>query len=184
MKTLLCEHGFGDIWECQSNTNLNKFHVVFKQRLIDNFVQKWIADIQNNKVMDLYSTFKLNFELEKYLEILPYDLRIYISRLRLASHSLRIQTGRYAGQRLERNKRVCLICNNNDIEDEYHFVLVCSEYKDIRKKYIKRYFYNRPSVFKFVQLLQCQDKEVLFKIGKYIKEAFIFRNTVINIQNE
>jgi hypothetical protein len=31
------------------------------------------------------------------------------------------------------------MCNNNDIEDEYHFILECSKYVEIRRKYIKPY---------------------------------------------
>ena len=63
------------------------------------------------------------------------------------------------GQRLERNLRFCLICNTQDIEDEYHFTLICNNYNDIRKKYIKRYYYVRPSVFKFTQLMQSENRK-------------------------
>jgi hypothetical protein len=32
------------------------------------------------------------------------------------------------------------MCNNNDIEDEYHFILECSKYVEICRKYIKPYY--------------------------------------------
>jgi hypothetical protein len=126
VKEMLYNNGFGNIWEFQNTCNLKHFHKEFKQRLIDNFIQGWNVKLQNNKVLDLYTSFKTNFEYEFYLDYLSTDLRPYLSRLRLSSHSLRIQTGRYAGQRLDRNQRKCLLCNNGDIEDEYHFVLICS----------------------------------------------------------
>ena len=37
---------------------------------------------------------------------------------------------------------------NNDIEDEYHFILECSKYVEIRRKYIKPYYCINPSAFK------------------------------------
>ena len=40
---------------------------------------------------------------------------------------------------------------NTDIENEYHFILT---YRDLRKKFIEKYYWNNPSVYKFVQ--QCQ----------------------------
>ena len=49
------------------------------------------------------------------------------------------------------NQRYCLCCNSNDIEDEFHFVCVCPSFNDIRKKYIKKFYYIRPSVFKYLQ---------------------------------
>ena len=181
IKTLLCENGFGYIWEFPNRFVLNNFHTEIKQRLIDTFVQTWNTSVNANKVLDLYSGYKLNFEYERYLDVLPSDLRIYFSRLRLASHSLRIQTGRYMGQRLERNLRFCLICNTQDIEDEYHFTLICNNYNDIRKKYIKRYYYVRPSVFKFTQLMQSENRKELYNLARYIKEAFTFRNSILNV---
>ena len=45
------------------------------------------------------------------------------------------------------------MCNNNAIEDEYHFILECSKYVEIRRKYIKPYYCINPSAFKLTQLL-------------------------------
>ena len=49
------------------------------------------------------------------------------------------------------------MCNNNDIEDEYHFILECSKYVEIRRKYIKPYYCINPSAFKLTQLLSVQN---------------------------
>ena len=55
-----------------------------------------------------------------------------------------IEKGRYLD--LEINQRVCSMCNLNDIEDEFHFILRCPADNDLRKKYLN----NRPSVFKLL----------------------------------
>ena len=39
-------------------------------------------------------------------------------------------------------------CNLQDIEAEYHFILKCPYYNDIRTQYIKSYFFTRPNVYK------------------------------------
>ena len=39
------------------------------------------------------------------------------------------------------------------MEDEYHVTLVCEQFTDARKKYFKKYFYGRPSMAKFVELM-------------------------------
>ena len=39
------------------------------------------------------------------------------------------------------------------MEDEFHFVLTCPAFLDIREKHIKPYYYKRPLFFKFVQLI-------------------------------
>ena len=70
--------------------------------------------------------------------------------------------------------------NNNDIEDEYHFILECSKYAEIRRKYIKPYYCINPSAFKLTQLLSVQNiqniKE-LNSLGKYLYVAEKIRNS-------
>ena len=104
------------------------------------FKQSWYSDIANNRVLTLYKNYKLSFDYELYLNSLPNKLRVAISRLRLSSHQLRIETGRYSLNRVDREKRICTLCNKSDIEDEYHFVLVCPVYSILRQKYIRPYY--------------------------------------------
>jgi hypothetical protein len=46
------------------------------------------------------------------------------------THSLNIETGRYYN--IDRHARICNMCKNNNIEDEYHFISECSKYMEIR----------------------------------------------------
>ena len=48
------------------------------------------------------------------------------------------------------------MCIKNDIEDEYHFILECSKYVEIRRKYIKPYYCINPSAF-IILLLSVQN---------------------------
>jgi hypothetical protein len=68
------------------------------------------------------------------------------------------------------------MCNNNDIEDEYHFILECSKYVEIRRKYIKTYYCINPSVLKLTRLLSVQNIKELNNLGKYLYVAEKIRN--------
>ena len=48
--------------------------------------------------------------------------------------------------------------NAKDIEDEYHVLMICSHYKTLRMKIVKKFCYQRPSVYKFHKLLKNTNK--------------------------
>ena len=87
-----------------------------------------------------------------------------------------IETGRFYN--IERNMHTCNVCYENLIEDEYHFILVCKQYDNIRKIYIKSYYWRRPSSFKLVQLLSVHSVKELNNIGKFLCLAKEIRNNV------
>ena len=90
--------------------------------------QSWVNDIAQSSSLLLYKDFKSEMVYERYLDILPYKIRTVISQLRLAAHQLRIVTGRYSQNRIDRSLRLCTLCNNSHKEDEYHFITICSSY--------------------------------------------------------
>ena len=67
----------------------------------------------------------------------------------------------------------------NDIEDEFHFVLICPFYQQLRTQYISRYYYSHPSMLKFVQLLNSSGN-TLKRLSIYITKAFAARNVAFN----
>ena len=79
-----------------------------------------------------------------------------------------------------RQLRVCILCDHNDIEDEFHFILKCPFYSDIRKMYIKKYYYQKPSMFKLVNLLSTQIVKELCNLGKVLIKATLACNSVMN----
>ena len=63
-----------------------------------------------------------------------------------------------------------------DVEDVYHFVCIYPKYGTIRLKDINRYYYVRPSVYNFYELLSSNDKKYLYNLACYTKEALKLRN--------
>ena len=117
----------------------------------------------------------------KYLNVLPSNLFVHLARLRLSSHNLRVESGRYTSQRIDYEQRYCNFCHAKDIEDEYHFVLICPVYSKIRTKFIKPYYRVKPSVNKCIDLLKTDKIITLLNLAKYLREAFAQRMSLVNI---
>ena len=108
-----------------------------------------------------------HFGLQYYLSKSISEIhRKSITRFRLSSHNLNIESGRYKNEL--RSNRICTLCNLRDVEDEFHFILKCPKYQEIRNSYIKRYYFGRPSDFKLIQLLSVQNLKELRNLGKFL----------------
>ena len=124
--------GFSHVFENSTTIDIKRFPKLFKQRVIDCFIQEWFSSIGSSPVLEEYTYFKSSFQYESYLDILPFDIRFYMTRIRISAHSFRMQTGRFGSNYIPKNERLCTCCNTRDIEDIYHFILVCPLYKDLR----------------------------------------------------
>jgi len=51
---------------------------MFKQRILDCFLQEWCTSKSNSTMLTLHHHVKDRFEYENYLDILPFDLRYFI----------------------------------------------------------------------------------------------------------
>jgi len=103
------------------------------------------------------------FSFEAYILCVPKDLRMYLTRFRISSHSHRIQTGRYEKNKIDRNERYCMYCGSRDIEDTYHFICSCLCYSALRSCNIDRIYFVRPSgFFKFNLLMSSTNKNVFY----------------------
>ena len=74
-----------------------------------------------------------NFSETLYNSCLDDTKRTTITRWRLSSHKLKIETGRYTRPITERENRLCDVCRV--IEDERHAIYDCSVHRIIREKY-------------------------------------------------
>ena len=123
IKYLLQTNESGYIWDLQVVEHETTFISAFVQRLKDQFLQKWSADINNNRKLVLYKDFKHSFCFERYLDIITMRrFRHSLAQIRTGHHDLEIERGRY--RNIPRDQRLCKICLD-EVEDEYHFILRC-----------------------------------------------------------
>ena len=124
--------------------------------------------------MQLYANLKTIYERSSFISVLENKYqRNIIAKIRLSSHELKIETGRH--NKTERKNRICDLCSLNDIEDEFHFTLICPIYKDLRLKYIPRFYINKPSMYKFIELLKSSNKRILSNLSLFFRKAFLMR---------
>ena len=64
------------------------------------------------------------------------------------------------------------------MEDEYHFVMECQRYMEHRKKYLSKKYWQRPSMFKFVDFINSNNKNIL-KIWE-LDHAFKLRSDILH----
>jgi hypothetical protein len=177
VKNLLCSLGFADLWLSQYVNNIPLFIKVAEERLTDQFIQERDSYLSISPKCIIYKhlidTFSLQYYLTKSLPLMYIRL---ITKFRLSAHKLSIESGRYSNT--PRHNRLCNICGSVDVEDEFHFILKCPAYISQRKSFIKKYYFNKPSVFKLVQLLSVQNVKELINLRKYLYQAIEIRNNL------
>ena len=102
----------------------------------------------------------------------------YLPETSFPFYSLAIETGRHTGT--ERSMRNCVLCNMNVVESEFHFMLVCPFYSELRNKYLPRYYNHWPTLQKFEDLIAKQSKHSIQQISRYIHYAFQKRTNLLN----
>ena len=115
----------------------------------------------------------LQFNLNKQI---PKKYKTWICKFRMCSHNLAIEQGRFFG--IDRCNRKCFYCKD-EIEDEMHFILTCPVYHGYRIYYIKKYYWKKPSMYKYIQLMRTENVRQLCNLGKFIHKSITLRAELI-----
>ena len=134
-----------DIWNVYRNSDIallpNSF-ITYYLQLQQNAIDMNICE-RKTRIMHSDSTMCVRYRRVSNVEetnllykcMVNDEYRQKITRWRLSSHKLYIETGRYKTPPIPRECRNCSICNIT--EDEYHALFVCFAYWNIRNKYNK-----------------------------------------------
>ena len=144
-----------------------------KYTLKDHILQKWngkLTDTTYEENYFYYNQFNSEYSFKNYFTILPADLWRPLCKFRTKNHRLPVEFYSWEKFKKPHCERLCNICNLNDIGDEYHYVMVCPVFNELRDLYLAPYYKNRPSVYKFISLMKCEKKKTLFKLARFIKE--------------
>ena len=180
----------------QNIHDLSQWKVSGKSQMVS-FIKEIIQDLQHqykcltldylkslqcnglNDKLRTYSLIKNNHDIEPYLiSNIPRIYRSKIACLRVGSHDLEIECGRYQNPIIPAQNRFCKFCPLN-IEDECHFITTCSMFKTERENMIsnlglKGKFKNNSNTSNFIHLLTNELKEdnSCLEMGKYIFNCF------------
>ena len=150
-------------------------------RLTEQFHQLAMEDInKEGGKLQLYKILKTTPHHEKYLsDIQNIRHRTAMTRLRLSSHNLNIETGRHTGT--DRADRLCTLCKNG-IEDETHFLITCPMYEDLRLTHLSDFSHiltdnTKSDHEKATMLLK---NENIKPIAKFVYNAFETRGILLD----
>ena len=172
VKNLLLRSGFGDVWYSQGVGNESLFLIHFQNRIHDIYKQEWHTRLENSNRARFYRSLDINFSLHSTLKLIECNQhRNAITRLIVSSHALHIESGRWKRPKLPSHMRFCFACTEK-LEDECHLLLECTLYCDIRSRLIPKYYWNRPSMFKAINLLNSDNKKTIQNTAKFVYLAF------------
>ena len=138
------------------------------------FRSLWNERIVSNNKLRTFAEFKCHFQREDYIETLPFTDRCNMARFRMSAHNLEIERGRHFRPVIPLDNRLCRLCTQADIEDEFHVLIRCDNYRTFREQLFNEIqkkcsnFSHLNDRNKFLYLLTC-DGEILKKVGQFVK---------------
>jgi hypothetical protein len=113
---------------------------ILKLELANYFETYWFKQISNltkksssGGRLAVFHNIKQSFNLEGYLnDIKNPNHRHLLTRLRIGSHKLAIETGRRG--KTPRENRICTSCQSGLVQDEFHFLIVCDKSHEKRQR--------------------------------------------------
>ena len=141
---------------------------------------QWRNNVQQKPKLRTYMLFKDELRTEEYIkQHLNKRKRSLLAQTRLGILPLHIETGRYNNTPFDNRK--CTICNTDVLEDEFHFIMSCPNYINLRTKLfneaksICENFNDLSDDVKFTTLFKKCHKP----LATYINDAFYVRKCIL-----
>ena len=185
-----------NVWFNQGSLYPNKINTILKNNMHAKFIICWenyigispsLQNIKTSTKMRTYNLFKKEFTFENYLNK-SFNLRLPFTKLRISTHDLHIETGRYNKPSLPPDQRICQNCNLNAIENEKHFIINCPKYDILRKELFEKITTTSNSNFnilnedeKFYHLMNYNfnNTDISTYVLKFINCSFLLRNGLL-----
>lgn len=173
LKRKLEENGYGYVWLNEGVNNFNSFCKAFRQTLIDQFWQTQHDKITSKERFATYSNLKQDHIRENYLENINITkFRKTLTRARFGVIGIR-KNDKYKNPDAITQ---CPFCSEEETEE--HLLLKCPAYKELRTKYLERYWItlNNTTVR---DLLGSKHQEIQQTTALYIFYALKRRDNLI-----
>ncbi len=162
----------------QNAVDIGNMKAIFMEKDVNN----WENSVKDKCKLDFLALIKPAFGVEPFvkLNISRYE-RSLLAQLRYGILQIQLETGRYNNEK--RGDRLCKICDEGRVEDQYHFVFHCPAYDD------KRNIFMNLMKTRIPEWNTMSDNEkfvILFKdhsraFGKYVREIFLYRKGLVYI---
>jgi hypothetical protein len=185
-----CDYRKGKCWSKQvkdilCSVNLDQSYVTkdvcelrnFERQIVNQRNIEWNNLLVSKPKLRTYVKFKSCIKQEQYIFIRNRKKRSLLAQFRLGILPLNIETGRF--RNVPADERLCEVCNDNLVENEFHFVCICTEYENVRQRLFGSIqleeFNVMPNEEKFVYLVKFEHK----KLSEYIEEAWNIRKNIL-----
>ena len=176
----------------------SKFDSIFLAKINEAKISS--SDQVNHNKLRTYNSLKSSFTREPYIDLVRNrNQRCFLSRLRVSSHNLRVELGRYTRPITPLTQRTCLYCRppgpsspapcqaapgattgagQAPIDDEFHFIIECSMFFNERNclynSFVSRNFYfsSLTNTEKFKTLLCPVDAFGAKLVNRFIRNMF------------
>ena len=167
-KKTLIEIGLPGVWDNQKTINMDKswFKTYIKTTLQNQFIQSWQGILDNAGIYTIYRMIKPTFIQSPYIKILINSCTIPIIRYLTTNNNLPVNVFRYAD--IDREDRICIKCNQRDIGDEFHYLLICPFFNQKRAEMLPKKYTKRPNAITFQAILNTSNKNTLLKLKHFI----------------
>ena len=161
--------------------DLQPYNIEFAyNKLKEVYSQKWDIERYSKQKLRYYNLYKADLSQEEYLNFdIPKYHRSIFAQFRAGILPLNVETGRFNSVPLEDRK--CTLCDLDDVEDEFHLLIMCNKYNELRR-HLYREAFARNNQFlslydldKFVFLVNNLQKQVI----KFIVSAILIRRDCI-----
>ena len=173
---ILSEFGLEYTFEDMATINIKEFEELMLQRT----AKTWKDTIRFKPKLRTYVKFKSEFGKEEYLTgYMSRQQRSLLAQFRGGILPLHVETGRW--QNIPWEERTCKLCNQNCVEDEFHFLCNCDLYIAHRNSLFDKVtgknleFATLSTEDKFLYLLKFENREV----ARYLERAYDMRKTCI-----
>ena len=119
----------GDVYENMTMCDIT----AIKDTIKDKMLTDWRKEANKKPKLRTYITLKDNIEVEPYVKYgNNRQTRSLMAQKRCGILPIRIETGHFCN--LPAENRLCEICNQNKVEDEFHFLMECPFYHHERQQ--------------------------------------------------
>lgn len=137
------------------NNIMGKSTHVLKRHIFKVIIQKykkiWNTELfrdnrsgKGGNKLRTYRLFKNKYEYEPYLDWGDYRQRRLLTKFRISTHNLEVETGRY--KNIPFDQRTCKLCNQT-VEDEIHFLFECTSLSHVRLPIINEIILKYPNLY-------------------------------------
>lgn len=108
--------------------------------------------------------------MENYLVELDPKYKVPLCKLRLSNHKLPVVTGSFS--QIPYEDRLCSLCDQGSIRNEWHYVFDCPYFLDLRKQYLKPQYHDTgwQNVEQNKCLFNSKDIYELENLATFVKE--------------